>query len=475
LHDKVSVAALSPDGRLIATASRQDVLLWDRASGEQTGTLPAQDSDVWELYFETADQLIAVSKTSLRVWDLNGPTLALEFSAEAGKQICGWQFTPNEDLHKAVVVGTSSVDNSVGRPRVDTRSMGNHQHLFLASPQCSLLSAIPLASFAFGKAMGLDMRISAGSRVQSVIIGEDQNLFFMDSQGGFRLLPTGNEKYGLALLTPDGNQAAAVTSDKVVIWDVRNAVRLVDLPSFGKSILSMNFSADGQLLFLALGDNSVQVWARESSGEMSRVIDTKAGGDSGPFVSEGCDHFDDKVLTDHTNVGRQFSSHDHAGNTQYTLGDTSWRVRDVEFSIDGRQVIVVAQPADRPVVKRLLTFDAGSGKLVGDLAHEFGEGTQCVRLGADGRRIALLDEKLFRLFDTSSKELKREIRSDNGVRFLAEAFNSNGAQIATYRSDGTLSLVDSAFGDTVDEAVRMRRVRSASAAARAEAGRLRQA
>jgi WD40 repeat protein len=444
----ISTAVLSPDGERIATASGSVVRLWDAKSGLASAVLPAQDSDVWALFFGTPDQLIAASKTSLRLWSLSGPTLISELQAPIGEKVCGWRFNPTGNSPPISLGTTSAADPPLGKMMIVMHTPP--QHMVIGSEQCSLMAGYEFPQ-AMNRPLSIEMRMVGGTQ-QSVSIDQTFNLGLIEvgAHAGFHVIPSGAEKYLSASLSPDGRQAVTVTeSGTAVIWDVRNGIRLVELPA-AKSVVRVSFSDDSQLILAAQSDGAMQLWARQSISEWKTL--GQANNTASVGASKHCGGFDATFSGGANGVG--IALHAASAAAQQKVSGAGNRMIDFACSRDGH-IAVIAETGDAPGFLRVITFSDQSATPLSDHQStvDYQDGEIAVRVSPDGHRLALFGGNLFRLWDIDSGKAVRDIALPTAAqaKFLAAVFNVDGTQLATYRSDGTLALLDCASGETLDE------------------------
>src|SRR5262245_36266230 len=213
------VAILDPTGRMLVTATGSAIRVLDRTSGSEIVSLTDHPEPIWSLRFlPDGNRFIATSTRSLRVWNIKEHALAFEFVAPEGQQICGWNFSPANELQQAFTIGTTAVDDPVNlfQMRSNTPALG--QHMVIASVKCSPLAAYLVAAAAEATLL-FEARMD-GTAWQGISIGKSLQLGLFDSDGGMRGV-SDTDKFVTGALTPNGRQAAVATDDgKVIMWDV---------------------------------------------------------------------------------------------------------------------------------------------------------------------------------------------------------------------------------------------------------------
>jgi WD40 repeat protein len=458
LRQPANVAILDPTGRLLVTATGSVIQLLDRTTGAEIISFTDHPETIWALRFlPDGNHLIATSTKSLRLWNIKERVLAFEFVAPEGQQICGWNFSPASQLQQSFKIGTTGLDDPVNLFQMRSTTPNLGQHMIVASVKCSLTGAYMVPA-AMEQILYFDARLDGSGGFQGVSISKSLQVSMMDNEGGMRGVVSDTEKFVTGSLSPNGRQAAIATSDgKVIMWDVRNFVRLVEfVPAGGKPILSMNFSGDGELLFIALKDGTLQVWARESIGELTALDPGEAvsgrvvacNDPKGP-VGDSPDSTRRLLVEDGRVVLVQLAQGALTAETR-VLGDRSGRVRDLRFSIDGSRALILSDMDNAPAAKKFASYDTSNGRLVQEHSYTAGESSRCAGVSPDEKSFFVLDERRLRLISTQTGEVG-EIELPESTRFLSGAFNAVGNRLAVHLSDGGLAILETAHGSVVDQ------------------------
>ena len=251
--------------------------------------------------------------------------------------------------------------------------------------------------------------------------------------------------------SPDDKVVAALDNSCLRLWDVRTGreVRHFDDP-FVRATPAPNvplvYSADGSLVALICGQNTIRVW-ETASGRVLHTFDNlpvspsdlaidpkgrflAAGGNAGPILL--WDLKDGKPLPS---------------------CDGLFPLNGLAFSADGTRLIAAAlvpQPPLQPKVK-ILHFDSGSSKLVREVPCDFYPG--CPGGAAPGGALfasPTKDGRSLRLLSTSDgKELRRtEGKADHPEQV---SFSGDG-RFLTASSDGkTVRVWDASTGKVAHE------------------------
>lgn len=214
--NKVNSIAISPNGRLLASASEDRSLrLWDLANGHQIRVLRGHTGSVNCVAFSPNGQLLASASSdkSVRLWDV-----------KSGHETAALQ--PGTDFAQAVAF----------------------------SPDGRLL------------AIGTGGSYSDKEKDNSVRIWD------IESRSELRALQGHTERIRSVAFSPDGRLIASGSEDKSVrLWGVETGQEVRIYEDQTGSVRSVAFSPDGRLLASASGNKSVRLWDVESGNEVQAI------------------------------------------------------------------------------------------------------------------------------------------------------------------------------------------------------------
>jgi len=232
--DVVWSVSFSPDGQLIASASRdQTVKLW-RPNGTLVATLIGHKDSVTSVAFSPDGQLIASGSWdgTVRLWRRDGTPRGM-LRGHLGR-VYGVSFSPNgQRIASAGGDGTIRLWSVGGKLM---RTFRGHK------------GVVQSVSFS-----------PTGEMIASA--SEDKTIRLWTSQGKLlRILKGHGGKVNCVVFSPDGQRIASASDDQTVkLWN-RTGKLLKTFPKHDKWVFGVAFSADGQLIASASADNTVRLW-----------------------------------------------------------------------------------------------------------------------------------------------------------------------------------------------------------------------
>lgn len=250
----VTGVAFSPDGRTIATASRDSTArLWDVASGRELMVLEGHTDDVSGIAFSPDRGVIATASGpwdgTVRYWDVaTGQPLSVPYWHRDG--ITGIALHPDG---RAIAAATGSWDGVV-RVRDDAtgpeiKELKGHTQLVSGvefSPDGRFLATVSWDDTA---------------RIWDVATA--QELMVLEGHAG---------NIESVAFSPDGRTIATASRDSTArIWDVATGREQMVLEGHLNGIDSIAFSPDGHAIATASRDNIVRIWHAAAGLELATL------------------------------------------------------------------------------------------------------------------------------------------------------------------------------------------------------------
>jgi len=403
--DRVTAVAISPDGRLILTGSKDKTArLWASATGTQVAVLSGHTGPVNAVAFSPDGKLVVTGSDDLtaRLWEAatgkSVVTLAGEASAVA--------FSPDGQI-----VATSSDDPEVLRTRLwDSRT-------------------------------GKLIRLLAGQFVSEPFARDSRSVVtFSDAGEAFVWeIPSGR---GIVSPFLDNNSTYPIAfspNGRLVLVGSRDGTARLREVATGKAVVTLSgvsgkvavFSNDGRML---LTTGRPTLWDTATGSEIGNLyghtntVDVVAFSRDARTALTGSE---DRVRLWETKMGRSVAALPSGGTSSTAVAFSPDGSRLVTGSADGaariwestRKVVV---SLSKPALSEHIVAFSPDGRLVASLSHEGGP----------------------RLWDATRGEVVVTL-SEHGEPVTTMAFSPKGKLVLTGSDDGTARLWETATGKSV--------------------------
>jgi WD40 repeat protein len=420
-HDSVSAVALSPDGKTLASGSKDEtVRVWDLVTGKELQRWLHEDTaymaTVYAVNFSPDGKTLASGRgDSVRVWDL-----------ATGKELMRWL---HEDTVYAVsfspdgkILASGSQDSTV---RVWDLATGKELYRLAHEAGIAAISFSP-----DGKAL--------------VSVSWDKTVRAWDLATGKELerLPYEHSVEAISL-SPDGNLLGSGSEGNTVrVWDLATGKELHRM-SHEAAVNAVSFSPDGKTLVSGSEDATIRLWDLVTSQEPRRWShDSTVRAMAVSFSPDGrtlaSGNVDNTARLWEVATGKELKRLAHEGIMANG-------VIAVSFSPDGKTL------ASRTGDNTVRLWDLATGKELKRLAREvMGNGVNAVSFSPDGKTLAsgsgdvLGVDNTVRVWDLATgKELQR---FSHETTVNAVSFSPDGKTLATWSADNTVRLWDLATG-----------------------------
>ena len=427
--EPVDAIALSPDGKTLATSSRDGrTRIWNVPAGQLRDTFTSHTSskDVSQAaVFSPDGRILAVATsggtgTRLTLWDPAGRKMRA--LSVPGGSVRGLAFSPD---------GRAVAASSPSAVRVWDVATGRTRYTFTDHPDPETVSF-----GADGRTVAA-VSLSGGVRVWDVTTGRTRTSRDSHIRGSEAALSPDGQMY--AVVRTDGSVQLRETATGVV----RRTIKDTPTGSHG-----MVFAADGRTLAIPGPGDTVRLW--DTASGLARATVTVGppgrGVRSMALSADGRTLFTSGNTSPTIRVHRLFADHPRA-----TLsGPSGTYITAMEFSPDGRSATTVRQP---PLGRRasVQLWDARTGELEASRAPDTdlaprgqrppvtGSRPVAVGFSPTGRALAaeVVNRRVIEVRDVATGSLHRR-RDVGGI--LTAVFSPDGTRLAIVGEKGSVHI-----------------------------------
>jgi WD40 repeat protein len=406
--------AYSPDGKLLVACDRNQVKLYDPASGGLRKTLDGHPADITAIAVSADGKHIASGGLdgSVIIWDvstgdsllqLTGHTDAIEeltFSPDGQ-----WLVTAGDDAALRIwdVLSGDLLHEYTGFSGVVGGVTFSPDGTYFAFTDGSL------------HVWRLGVDIVDG---ESTIVNEE--IFTIPSALSDRFSPDGK-----TIAAPSGS---ATSGNVIKLWDATTGRELLTLAGHTGWVMGLAFSPDGKSLASTSLDGTVKVWSLSPGDEMVTVSGPGAGfGTRVAYNPNGQEY----ITSGGDGTATLWNA--DTGEARLTLTGHELEVLSVAFSPDGTRF------ATGSLDGTAIVWDtAGGRKLLTLAGHEFG--VRDIAFSPDGRLVATGGfDGTAKVWDAKTGMLNLEITEHQGL-VLGVAFDPDGTRLATSGTDATAKI-----------------------------------
>ncbi|WP_414583838.1 hypothetical protein [Scytonema sp. PCC 10023] len=286
-RSSVRSVSFHPNGKMLASGSEdRTVKLWDLENNHEPKTLEEHRSRVWNVAFSPDGQTLASasSDSTVKLWnveDINN--ISTQPQTLKGHQGLVWSVVFSPD---SKTLASGSIDQTVKLWNLDASELqtyyisGDHSIDTDISPDGKIFASVgkagtvklwdihkdTLLQTLKGPTKffpGSNIRFSPNGK-HLAAIGNDKKIYLWNVADGslFKTL-TNNLEYKSLAFSPDGQILATKRGKTIRLWNIKDGTLIKTLQEKSGDrcgIMSMSFSADGEIIAVACSFGNLQLW-----------------------------------------------------------------------------------------------------------------------------------------------------------------------------------------------------------------------
>jgi WD40 repeat protein/serine/threonine protein kinase len=377
---KISHLAYSPDGRQLATGSRDSIRLWDPATGRQLFVFPTE-SEPSLAYSADGQRLLSngIDGKSLLLDPTTGKLIATVGDGHARQRQLGVTFSPDGKrvaaaagkevrLYAAATGQRVATLGPVEWPVDEVSFSPNGKRISANKHDSPGPDTVYLWDADTGRQVArlIDHKATVtlawcpDGKVLATASHHPENLVRLWDAADGKLLHTlsghSNSLHDLSF-SPDGARLASASMDQTArLWDVKTGAEIAVLRGHWAPLSQATFSPDSRRLLTACEDHTMRLWDA-ANGELIAVLRGHSGSTHGYFTPDGS-----HLFSSSEDGTVRFWDLNLLERNGVLRGHTGF-VYDVAFAPDGEQVASVAWDG----TARL--WDATTGRQTAVLEH----------------------------------------------------------------------------------------------------------
>ena len=413
-QDVVRSVAFSPDGKTLATASRdKSIKLQNISTGKIISIFTGHQGGVWSVAFSPDGKTLATASEdkTIKLWNISTGKLISTFTGHQDFVI-SVAFSPD-----GKTLATASLDETIKLWNISTGKListfTGHQDFVWS-----------VAFSPNGKTLATASRDNT-IKLWDISTGKPISTF------------TGhkNEVVSVAF-SPNGKTLATASWDNIKLWDISTGKLISTFTGHQAEVISVAFSPDGKTLASASRDNTIKLWNISTgkvistlSGHQNVIASLAFSPNAKTFVTISLDK---TIKLWNISTGKVLS----------TLSGHQNAVIRVAFSPDGKTLASASRD------NTIKLWNISTGKVISTLSgHQ--NGVIRVAFSPDGKTLAAASrDKIVKLWNISTGKVISTLSGHQHV-VLSMAFSPDGETLATASLDKTVKLWNISTGKVI--------------------------